>query len=223
LSFFVPFVVKIRCRIRFLLSAFRTHFMDHQTIQVYDQKAASIAARHRGNKPNRLNDLVLTYFHAGELTADVGCGSGRDTEWLHHQGFPTIGYDGSEGMLVEARLLNPMAEFHVAFLPDLVDIPDGHYLNVLCNAVLMHLSKTETPTALRNLARIMRPGGRLIVSFRGSQDVEEREADGRLYTRIQLDEMMSWMEAADLKVLVSETIPDPVRIGGEWSMAVAER
>ncbi len=197
--------------------------MDQQTIHVYDRKAAAIAARHRGNKPNRLNDLVLTYFHPGELTADVGCGSGRDTEWLHHQGFPTVGYDGSEGMLAEARHLNPTTEFHLAFLPALADIPDAQYLNVLCNAVLMHLSKTETPTAVQNLARIMQPTGRLIVSFRGSQDEEEREADGRLYTRIQLDEMTAWMEAADLKVLVAETLPDPVRSGGEWSIVVAGR
>jgi len=197
--------------------------MDTQTIQVYDQKAASIAARHRGNKPNRLNDLILTYFHTGELTADVGCGSGRDTEWLHHQGIPTIGYDGSEGMLAEARLLNPTAEFHLAFLPDLAEIPDAHYFNVLCNAVLMHLDKNETPSALQNLARILQPKGRLVVSFRGSQDEAEREADGRLYTRVQVDEMTAWMVAAGLKVLVAETLPDPVRSGGEWSIVVAER
>lgn len=197
--------------------------MDHQTLQTYDQKATSIAARHHQNKPNQVHDHILTYFHTGELTADVGCGSGRDTEWLHHQGFPTIGYDGSEGMLAEARQLYPEGDFRTALLPNLATIPDASYLNVLCNAVLMHFDKSETPLVLQNLARIMRPTGRLIVSFRGSQDIEEREADGRLYTRIQLDEMTSWMEAADLKVLVAETLPDPVRTGGEWSLAVAER
>jgi ubiquinone/menaquinone biosynthesis C-methylase UbiE len=197
--------------------------MDDQTLHVYNQKAASIAARHHQNKRNRAHEQILTYFYAGQATADVGCGSGRDTEWLIEQGYPTIGYDGSEGMLAEARLRNPTADFRLAFLPDLAEIPDGQYYNVLCNAVLMHLDKSETPKALKNLARIIKPTGRLVVSFRGSQDEEEREADGRLYTRIALDEITAWMEAAGLQVRVAETLPDPVRIGGEWSIAVAER
>lgn len=197
--------------------------MDTQTLKVYDQKAASIAARHRGNKPNRIHDLILTYFYVGELTADVGCGSGRDTEWLHHQGFPVIGYDGSEGMLAEARRLLPTGDFRTAFLPTLDDIPDSRYLNVLCNAVLMHLPLHETPIAVRHLARILRPGGRLIVSFRGSQEEAEREADGRLYTRIPPDDMTQWMVDAGLNVLEAETLPDPVRAGGVWSMAVGAR
>jgi ubiquinone/menaquinone biosynthesis C-methylase UbiE len=197
--------------------------MDTETLKVYDQKSASIAARHFGNKPNRIHDLILTYFQAGELTADVGCGSGRDTEWLHHQGFPTIGYDGSEGMLAEARQRFPTGDFRTAFLPELAGIPDTAYLNVLCNAVLMHLPINETPTALHHLHRILRPGGRLIVSFRGSQEVDEREADGRLFTRIPLGDMTQWMEDAGLKVLEAETLPDPVRTGGVWSIVVAER
>lgn len=197
--------------------------MDQQTLHVYNQKAASIAARHHQNKPNRVHEQIAAYFHVGAATADVGCGSGRDTEWLMAHGYPTVGYDGSEGMLAEAQQRNPSAEFHLAFLPDLSEIPDQHYFNILCNAVLMHFAKSETPAALQNLARILRPTGRLVVSFRGSQDVAERETDGRLYTRLGLEEMMQWMEAAGLRVLAAETLPDPVRPGGEWSVMVAER
>lgn len=197
--------------------------MDHQTLAIYNQQAASIAARHHQNQPNQVHEQILAHFHAGEATADVGCGSGRDTEWLMAHGFPTIGYDGSEGMVAEARQRNPQGEFHLAFLPELAEIPDSQFLNLLCNAVLMHLPKAELAHALRHLARIMRPTGRLIVSFRGSQAIEEREADGRLYTRIEIAEMREAMRSAGLRVLFAETLPDPVRIGGEWNVAVAER
>ena len=53
------------------------------------------------------------------LTADIGCGSGRDTAWLNQQGFSATGFDASEGLLSEARRRHPDINFQHAALPRL--------------------------------------------------------------------------------------------------------
>lgn len=184
--------------------------MDEKTIAIYNAQAEAIAARHLayGDSPSPLWSRLLSYFKAGEATADVGCGSGRDTHWLHQAGFPIVGYDGSEGMLAGARQRYPDGDFRSAFLPNLAEIPSAAYRNVLCSFVLMHLPKAELPIAIHNLARILKPEGRLLVAFRPSKAQSEREADGRLFTPISLSEMTEWMTAARLQILEAATHQD---------------
>lgn len=67
------------------------------TLEIYDEKAEEIAAGHRGQVPVRMYALVETFFTRGKPTADIGCGSGRDTDHLQRQGYPATGFDASEG------------------------------------------------------------------------------------------------------------------------------
>ena len=81
--------------------------------------------------------LVREYFIPGP-TADIGCGSGRDTSWLTEYGFPTIGYDPSAGLLAHARQRYPKLDFRRSALPELDGVPDHAFVNVLCKTVIMH-------------------------------------------------------------------------------------
>ena len=80
---------------------------DQQTLRVYDD-AAPAFAKEWGEQPlpADLYRLLSEYFEPG-LTADIGCGSGRDLAWLASQGFSVRGFDVSEGLLVEARKRYP--------------------------------------------------------------------------------------------------------------------
>jgi hypothetical protein len=50
--------------------------------------------------------------------------------------------------------------------------------------VLMHLPPEHLTPAVRTLARILKPGGRLVVSYRKSRSASETEPDGRLFAPI---------------------------------------
>src|SRR5262245_37305730 len=154
--------------------------MDARTVEVYDERALDFAARHRAAEPTPLYRFILGFFHAGQPSADIGCGSGRDVAWLNEQGFPTIGYDASEKMLEEAGAAYPGLDFRQAALPDLAGIEDASIDNVLCSAVLMHLPREELITAVLALARILKSLGRLVLAVRESQFDTDREPDGRL-------------------------------------------
>lgn len=62
--------------------------VDRTTLDAYDRAAASFAAEwHAQPTPTDLQEAVCRYFAPGP-TADIGCGSGRDTAWLDRNGFP---------------------------------------------------------------------------------------------------------------------------------------
>jgi SAM-dependent methyltransferase len=163
--------------------------VDRRTLECYNDQAARFAAEYVPLTPDAVYRAVAATFHPGGETVDIGCGSGRDVCWLNSQSYPTVGYDGTEGMLREARQRHPCLTFQRDALPDLASIRSATVDNVLCLAVLMHLPSAEIKPALTNLARILRPDGRLVLSVRSSRSDSEREPDGRLFTPLPTEHL----------------------------------
>lgn len=197
--------------------------MDAETLAVYEAGAVRHAAFQRSVVPGPMHRLAAAFFHPGEPTADVGCGSGRDTAWLAGRGFPSVGYEPAAAMREQALSAFPELDVREAFLPDLAGVPDGAYANALCNAVLMHLPAADLIGAAVALARILRPGGRLILSYRGPRAGVEREPDGRLFTTIEPGRLVLLLENVGLAVLHRETNSDSTRPDVLWYALVAER
>jgi SAM-dependent methyltransferase len=131
--------------------------------------------------PSDLHALLSRHFIAGGETADVGCGNGRDAAWLAANGYPVVGYDASAELLAEARKLFPRLAFGEARLPRLDEV-SRQFDNVVCETVIMHLDHADIPEAVRNLQRLMKPGGVLYLSWRVTEGADLRHADGRLYS-----------------------------------------
>jgi SAM-dependent methyltransferase len=94
------------------------------------------------------------------IAVDVGTGTGRHATWLAAQGHRVIGVDASRAMLEVARGRAPELEWLEADARDL-PLPDGCADVVLCALTLSHLPSLA---AIGELARIVAPGGRLVVS-----------------------------------------------------------
>jgi SAM-dependent methyltransferase len=197
--------------------------MDEQTLGVYDRDARVIAERHRAGAHERLHEALLTHFHRGEPTADVGAGSGRDLAWLIANGYPAVGYEPSAGMRRELVAAYPSLVVHEAALPALNTIPDAVYANVLCAAVLMHLPRESLSEALRNLARILKPAGRLALTWRTSRSETEHESDGRLFTPIDTDQVASILASSGVQVLHREAEEHPRQPGATWTLLLATK
>ena len=197
--------------------------MDERTLGVYDREAEAIAARHRAGAHELLHEALLTHFLRGEPTADIGTGSGRDLAWLVANGFPAVGYEPSAGMRRELTATYPSLEVQDSSLPELTAIPDASYANVLCAAVLMHLPAQSLPEALRNLARITRPGGRLALTWRTSQSATDREADGRLFSPIDTDKVASILTECAVQLLHRETEQHPRQTGALWTLILGAK
>ena len=158
---------------------------DPETLAAYDAFAANYADDWLGQPPpTDLQDAVRTHFKAGAaggFTADIGCGSGRDVDWLNRHGYPCVGFDASDALLAEAQTRFPDWRFERSSLPALDEISPRTFDNVVCETVLMHLPRDAVAPAVESLRRILVADGTLYLSWRVS-DVDQRDERGRLYT-----------------------------------------
>ena len=94
---------------------------------------------------------------------DAGCGSGPLAAALADGGAEVTGFDSSAAMVDLARQrLGQDADLHVADLAAPLDFPDAEYDDVVASLVLHYLQDWSGP--LGELRRVLKPGGRLIVS-----------------------------------------------------------
>jgi ubiquinone/menaquinone biosynthesis C-methylase UbiE len=103
---------------------------------------------------------LLATWPAGRVL-DAACGTGRHSEWLAAHGHEVVGVDASPDMLAKARAKLPQARFEVGDLAAL-PLPDASVDAALCALALVHLP--DLRPALAELARVVRPGGRVVVS-----------------------------------------------------------
>lgn len=94
---------------------------------------------------------------------DVGCGTGAFTWRLAKLLTPkqTVGVDFSEPVVDKARGKFPEITFRVNALPQLEFESDSFDI-VVASEVLYYLDQDARVAALRDIARVLRPGGRLL-------------------------------------------------------------
>lgn len=101
---------------------------------------------------------------AGDRVLDAGTGSGNLAAALARPGIDLTGIDFCEPAFELARRKAPGARFQFGDLTKPLAFPDGAFDHVACSAVLHVLSRDEQRFALGELARVLRPGGRLVVT-----------------------------------------------------------
>ena len=138
----------------------------------------------------------------GELL-DIGTGTGRMLELFAHQAEGAIGVDRSSEMLRLARVKLDEAGIAGASLRqgDMYALPlaDRSVDSILLHQVL-HFAQTPG-TAIAEAARVLRPGGRLLViDFAAHEREELRNRDAHLRLGFADDAMRGWFAAAGLAV-----------------------
>lgn len=105
------------------------------------------------------------------LVADLGCGPGHVTRYLHEQGVTLVGIDLSPEMIRVARRLHPGLDFQVGDMTQL-HVPDAAFAGVIAFYSIVHFDSSELGSVLREIRRVLRPGGLALFSFHvGDQTV----------------------------------------------------
>ncbi len=184
--------------------------MDKQTIDLYNLDAEHIAQLHSSLTPSRIYALIKEHFTKTGNTLDVGCGIGRDTQWLNQQGFSTLGVDASGGMLAQAQRLYPDLHFIKDNLPNLNSLNSQTFQNILCSAVLMHLNKASIDSACLRLLALLKPSGHLIISIRGT-DADDHREQGKLYEAIDIKAFKHFFLQQGCSIVFYEQDLEPAR------------
>ena len=133
------------------------------TVTSYQQQSASYDAEAGGGLFAVDEPVVAEYLSGREpgVALDAACGTGRFAEFLARRGHQVIGTDSSPDMLAHARRRVPGGEFHLAAL-DQLPLPDDSVDVIICALALVHVP--SLPPVLAEFARVLRPGGDLVIS-----------------------------------------------------------
>jgi SAM-dependent methyltransferase len=132
----------------------------------YLDAALHADARHETVSPALLQSGVRQWMlrrflrpSAGDVIVDLGCGSGRSLVWNLDSGASMIGIDVAPYFAGEAL------DGADLVLGDLRRLPfaDGTFAKGYALDVVEHLSKDGLASVLAEIARVMKPGGRLFI------------------------------------------------------------
>jgi len=136
--------------------------------------------------------------------ADVGCGRGRITGYLHLLGLDAFGVDLSPGMLAVARQALPGLRFVEGSMTGL-DLPDASLGGLVAWYSLIHIPPTDISAVLAEFGRVLVPGGQLLLAFQvGDGRRHLQQAYGHDISldayRMQPDQLAQQLDVAGLPV-----------------------
>jgi SAM-dependent methyltransferase len=132
----------------------------------YDRLAAAYTESNETDIQNAYYERPAMLALAGDVKGrsilDAGCGAGPLLAELHARGAVVSGFDLSPKMLTLARGRVPGADLRVADLAAPLPYADGAFDDVVVSLVLHYLE--DWGPALAELRRVLKPGGRLLIS-----------------------------------------------------------
>lgn len=152
----------------------------------------------------QLLDRFAAKVQANGPICDLGCGPGHVARYLHQRGVHVIGVDLSPVMVRHAQSLNPGIEFRQGDMQSL-DVDDGAWGGIAAFYSIIHIPRPEVVAVLRELKRVLRPGGSLFLAFHiGDELVHLDEWWGQAvsvdFNFFRPDEMLAFLELAGFEV-----------------------
>jgi SAM-dependent methyltransferase len=137
----------------------------------YDADAVGYAEKVRGlldGMPYLRASLVLfaeaVLGAGGGPVADVGCGPGYVTRFLHDAGVDAFGVDLSPEMIALARRDHPDLRFDVGTMTAL-DLADRSVAGIVAFWSVIHVPDHAVPGVFEEFHRVLRPGSPVLIGF----------------------------------------------------------
>jgi ubiquinone/menaquinone biosynthesis C-methylase UbiE len=110
---------------------------------------------------------------------EIGCGPGQVSRFLRDHGATVSGIDLSSAMVEQAERLNPDIQFRVGDMTAL-DLPDGSVAAIVAFYAIVNLTGALRQRAFSEMARVLAPGGELLLSFHvGDEVLDPKEMWGK--------------------------------------------
>lgn len=133
-----------------------------KTIRSYDMIAEEYCTitSEKGDRDYQQKMLDITIDHLPEegRIVDLGCGDGRDSNYLYEKGLDVVGIDLSKGMIDLARRKYPNIAFFQEDMRDTV-FPDDTFHGVWASLSIINMPKADLSTIESEVFRILEADG----------------------------------------------------------------
>ena len=157
--------------------------------------------------------LRLARLELGQSVLDVGCGTGTLAIAAKRQVGPTgtvYGIDASPEMIARANRKARKTSVEVTFengLAEVLPFPDAHFDVVLSTVMLHHLPVKIRQQCAREIRRVLKPSGRVLVVDFGGAAQERKTIFGRLHRH-------GYVKLRDIITVLTEAGLNSVESGG---------
>ncbi|WP_246985252.1 class I SAM-dependent methyltransferase [Halorientalis marina] len=195
--------------------------MDRREVREAWDEISETYARNRdptGSDADLIDDL-LAALPADPVVLDVGCGDGART--LANLPADSVGVDVSRSGLALARETVPdarLVQADMVSLPLAADSVDG----ITAYHAVFHVDRTDHPAVYREFARVLRPGGTLLMTLSGGrfETVRRGWMGGRMFFSAPgRDRTLDQLDAAGFTNVRTETVSDPLGSSAEFVFA----
>ena len=160
-----------------------------------------------------VNDAALDLLHAipGEQVLEIGFGPGRSLGMLAGQGVLVTGVEVSATMVDMASRRNAalVDDDRITLLQGdgtSLPVPDATFDGVLSVHNIYFWPDPER--AIGEIARVLRPGGRVVLAFRGGEHPLPSRLDPSVYRTVKTEQVVTWLQEAGFTVEALVPRPD---------------
>ncbi len=141
----------------------------------YDQVAEEYTTRifHELEQKSLDQELLDDFARAmqgAEPVVEVGCGPGHVTRYLHERGVTIRGLDLSARMVAIAQQMSPEIQFEQGDMAAL-QVEENAWAGCVAFYSLIHFPPEQLVPVLRELHRVLKPGGLLFLAFHQGHEV----------------------------------------------------
>lgn len=168
---------------------------------------------------------------------DVGCGYGRDVTYFAEKSFDACGVDFSKPAIDLGRTLHPGLELLVGSAHDL-PYEDAAFDVAFANYLLhLFLEPDERAGLLRELNRVVVPGGRVVLSVASTADVDYVPGSGEddvarvghtgveklFYSRERIAEEFAAFDEVDVVEIAESHVHDKPHTHASWLILASKK
>ena len=186
----------------------------NSTLNYYHNMADQLMKRYIQADTNLLHHQLAGFFEPKSKILEVGCGSGKDADFMLANGYDILAIDASQSMLMGAVKNFPKLTGHTRLIivPDeLQKLEPQSFDGIYSIAMLMHLKENQINKALHELTRLLKNSGRLFFSVcltRNDKLVDDLDPDGRRYTLRSAEWWQGTCRTAGLNIIKTDISDD---------------
>ncbi|OGQ88838.1 MAG: hypothetical protein A2289_20815 [Deltaproteobacteria bacterium RIFOXYA12_FULL_58_15] len=167
-----------------------------------------------------ISDYFAEVFAKPTKVLDVGMGSGRDMARLAQKGHDVYGVEPVAELRRGALRQHPelLGRIWESALPTLGGCKTDEYEGLVCGSVLMHVDPVYYADAARNMRRVIKKGGDLLICVPTRRDDVKggRDDKGRSFHTIEASDLTALLEQKGFQFHKSFENEDELRSGVRW-------